>query len=167
LSSLEGIENLVNLKIICCNNNQLTSLKEIENLINLTQLNCNNNQLASLKGIENLNSLLFLEYLNCYYNKLTSLEGIENLINLKELFCSDNQLTSLEGIESLVKLIKNNKQIKNKIKYTFIDADDYIELNNLFENLINCKKNRKVNNLIGKIEQMIYELKGFEKYVLK
>jgi guanylate kinase len=79
-------------------------------------------------------------------------------------------LTSLEGIENLIKLIKNNKQIKNKknnIMCNFIDADDYIELKNLFKNLIDCKKNKKVNKLIEKIEEMIIKLNGFEKYVLK
>jgi hypothetical protein len=92
------------------------------------------------------------------------LEGIENLINLEKLWCcSDNFLTSLEGIENLVKLIKNNKQIKNKIKYIFIDYDDYIELNNLFGNLIKCDNNKIDEN----IENMIKELNGFQKYVLK
>jgi hypothetical protein len=83
------------------------------------------------------------------------------------LNCWNNQLTSLEGIENLIKLIKNNKQIKNNIKYNFIDSNDYIELNDLFKNLINCKKNEKNNNLIKKIEEMIIKLNGFEKYVLK
>jgi guanylate kinase len=86
------------------------------------------------------------------------------------LNCWNNQLTSLEGIENLIKLIKNNKQIKNKknnIMCNFIDADDYIELKNLFKNLIDCKKNKKVNKLIEKIEEMIIKLNGFEKYVLK
>ena len=44
LTSLEGIENLVNLKFLYCYDNQLTSLKEIENLVNLRRLYCPNNQ---------------------------------------------------------------------------------------------------------------------------
>ena len=63
INSLNGIENLVNLKeLICGNNNQLTSLKGIENLVNLTTLYCGNSQLTSLKGIENL---INLTVLNC------------------------------------------------------------------------------------------------------
>jgi hypothetical protein len=69
-------------------------------------------------------------------------------------------------MESLVKLIKNNKQIKNKIKYNFIDSDDYIELNDLFGNLIKCDDN-EINKYIEQIEQIIKELNGFQKYVLK
>jgi hypothetical protein len=91
------------------------------------------------------------------------LKEIENLVNLTHLYCSDNQLISSEGIESLVELIKNNKQIKNKITYTFMDSDDYIELNDLFGNLIKCDDNKIDEN----IENIIKELNGFQKYVLK
>jgi Leucine-rich repeat (LRR) protein len=160
LTSLEGIENLVNLTFLRCNNNQLTLLEGIENCVNLNILYCNNNQLTSLEGIENLVNLEYLDYEN---NQLTSLEGIDNLINLKHLSCNNNQLTSLEGIENLVKLIKNNKQIKNHIKYDFIDSDDYIELNDLFKNLIKCDDDK----IYEYIENIIKELNGFQKYVLK
>jgi nitrate/nitrite-specific signal transduction histidine kinase len=130
--------------------------------------------LTSLEGIENLNSLAELY---CGENKLTSLEEIKNLNSFEKLDCLNNQLTSLEGIEHFIKLIKNNKYNKNNIMYNFIDTDDYVELNNLFENLIeiliNFRINIEDNKLIEKIEQMICELKelnklkGFEKYVLK
>jgi Leucine-rich repeat (LRR) protein len=43
---LGNLENLVNLKILQCNNNLLTSLKGIENLVNLEELNCENNKLT-------------------------------------------------------------------------------------------------------------------------
>jgi hypothetical protein len=101
LTSLEGIENLVNLKYLDCSLNQLTSLDGIENLINLEGLDCCNNQLTSLDGIENI---VNLKGLYCSHNQLTSLDGIENLVNLEGLYCSNNQLTSLEGIENLVNL---------------------------------------------------------------
>ena len=89
-TSLEGIESLVNLERLYCNDNQLTSLEGIENLVNLKSLYCYNNPLNSLKGVENL---VNLENLNCYNNYLTSLEGIEKLVNLKELYCYRNRLT--------------------------------------------------------------------------
>jgi internalin A len=143
IETLGNLENLVNLKYLYCGYNQLTSLEGIENLVNLKELYCSDNQLISLEGIENLNSLLFL----------------------KELYCN-NQLTSLEGIEKIVNLIKNNKQLKNNIIYNFIDSDDYIELNDLFRNLIKCDDN-KINKYIEQIEQIIKELNGFQKYVLK
>jgi hypothetical protein len=64
-------------------------------------------------------------------------------------------------------LIKNNKKIKNGIIYEFIDYGDYIELYNLFRNLLACKNEDKINEYIEEIEQMIIELNGFEEYILK
>jgi len=102
LTSLDGIENLINLRWLTCSVNNLTSLKGIENLKNLILLNCHNDNLTSLKGIENLTEL---KYLFCSSNHLTSLEGIENLRKLQRLYCwRNNYLTSLEGIENLTKL---------------------------------------------------------------
>ena len=76
-----------------CSDNQLTSLEGIENLVNLQQLSCYRNQLNNLEGIENL---VNLQQLYCSVNKLTSLRGIENIVNLQRLYCYNNQLTSLE-----------------------------------------------------------------------
>jgi hypothetical protein len=45
ITSLKGIENLVNLKYLYCSNNNLTSLEGIENLVNLKMLNCYGNPL--------------------------------------------------------------------------------------------------------------------------
>ena len=45
-----------------CYNKQLTSLKGIENLVNLEKLICSNNPLTSLKGIE---KLVDPRYLDC------------------------------------------------------------------------------------------------------
>jgi Leucine-rich repeat (LRR) protein len=157
-------ENVINLNI---SNSNIEILKNLENLVNLKYLTCCNNKLTSLEGIENL---VNLEKLNCNDNMLSSLKGIENLINLKYLHCYNNQLTSLEGIENFIKLIKNNK-MQNKINYNFTDSNDYIELNNLFnnliDNLIKCENNDKIDEYIEEIEQMIIELNGFQNYVLK
>jgi Leucine-rich repeat (LRR) protein len=169
LTSLEGIENLINLKYLNCNNNNLTSLEGIENLINLKYLNCNNNNLTSLEGIENLTNL---NTLYCIYNQLISLEGIENLVNLEILHCNHNQITSLKGIENLTKFIKNNNELHG-LCYAFInfndfdDCDDNFELKFLFDSLIKSKNINETNDYITKIEQMIIELNGFQQYVLK
>ena len=87
LTSLEGIENLVNLKELYCYDNDLTNLEGIEKLVSLKRLYCHYNQLTSLEKIKNLVSL---ERLSCYNNQLTSLEGIENLVNLEWLCCDNN-----------------------------------------------------------------------------
>jgi internalin A len=118
-----------------------------------------------LEGIENL---VNLTHLYCHNNQLTSFEGIENLINLGEFYCNNNQLTSLEGIENFVKLIKNNKNITKNINNNcnFIDSNDYIELQELFNNLI-ISEIDNIDESIIKIEKMIIKLNGFQNYVLK
>jgi Leucine-rich repeat (LRR) protein len=74
------INEKVNELYISNSNNE--TLGNLENLVNLKMLYCGDNQLTSLEGIENLNSLLFLTHLYCCNNQLTSLEGIEKIINL-------------------------------------------------------------------------------------
>jgi Leucine-rich repeat (LRR) protein len=141
----------------------LKGIEILNSLLFLKKLDCSNNQLTSLEGIENL---VNLNYLNCSDNQLTSLEEIVNLVNLKYLNCSNNQLTSLGGIENFIKLIKNNKNILKNIGYEFIDSNDFVELQELFNNLIKSEIN-DVDEYIIKIEKMIIELNGFSKYVLK
>jgi hypothetical protein len=66
----------------------------------------------------------------------------------------------------LTKLIKNNNNMLNHISVNFIDSDDYIELVNLFDELVKCKYNT-IDECIDKIEKMIITSNGFQKYVLK
>ncbi len=84
-----------------CSNKGLTSLEGIENLINFKELFCSDNNLTSLEGIENLSNL---QVLFCSYNNLTNLKEIEKLINLEGLYCHNNNLISLKEIENLTKL---------------------------------------------------------------
>jgi len=90
---------------IDCYNKQLTSLEGIENLVNLKVLYCDGSQLTDLKGMEKLTNL---KRLFCYNNQLTSLEGIENMVNLKLLYCWDNQFT-LEYKDYLKNYCKKRK----------------------------------------------------------
>jgi hypothetical protein len=62
--------------------------------------------------------------------------------------------------------MKNKNNIVNDMIVQFVDSDDYIELNDLFKNLIKCDVN-KINKYIEEIERMIIRLNGFTKCVLK
>ena len=121
ISSLNGIDNFINLVSLQCQNNQITTLN-VNTLTMLTVLDCSNNQLNFL----NINGLLELNFLNCSFNQLTNLNanglaslvtldcsynnlnslGLNNLINLEQLNCSTNQiptldLTDLVGLKNL------------------------------------------------------------------
>src|SRR5574343_44698 len=69
--SLEQGKPLDKITKLECSNNQLTSLEGIEKLVNLEILYCFYNQLTTLEGIE---KLVNLKILYCYNNQLTSLE---------------------------------------------------------------------------------------------
>lgn len=103
LTSLEGIENLTKLKVFNCSHNNLTSLKGIENLTQLRQLECYNNKLTSLEFIRNLSSL---QILDCAFNYLKDLKDIENLTKLEIIYCYNNKITSLEHVRNLLQLQK-------------------------------------------------------------
>jgi hypothetical protein len=89
------------------------------------------------------------------------------LDNLIIFYCYGNRLTLLGGIEILIKLINSEKYIKYYLKYSFIDSYDHVELKDLFNNLIKCKNNDKINKYIKEIEKMFITLNGFHKYILK
>ena len=93
------------IKKISCSYKQLTSLEGIENLVNLEWLYCDGNQLTDLKGMEKLTNL---KYLYCSGNQLNSIEGIENLDNLEKLYCHNNHFT-IEYKNYLKNYCKKNK----------------------------------------------------------
>ncbi len=90
ISSLKGIELFTGLKILYCNDNQLTEL-DVSNNTALTRLNCNNNKIATLDVSNNT----ALTYLNCGRNQMTSLD-VSNNTALTYLNCANNQLAGLD-----------------------------------------------------------------------
>lgn len=95
ISSLEGIENFLNLEELYCSGNQLSTLDMSENL-KLQKLVCIFNELKNLNVAQNLN----LNYLWCQDNFLSALDISQN-INLETLWCRDNSLSSLEVTQNL------------------------------------------------------------------
>jgi uncharacterized repeat protein (TIGR01451 family) len=121
ISSLEGIQQFTNLKLLDCSGNFLTELP-VTNLTTLTYLECSLNHLTaldvhnlihlksllcSLNPLETLDvqNLTDLEFLSCADCSLSVLE-VQNLQKLKELHCFSNQLTALDvqGLDSLTVL---------------------------------------------------------------
>jgi len=80
-----------NKKSIDCTYQNLTDLIGIDKLINLEYLFCNNNKLTELDVTKNIN----LRDLSCYNNQLKELDVTKN-IKLKTLICSNNKLRELD-----------------------------------------------------------------------
>jgi len=120
VSDMTGIEAFTNLRVLDCNNNQLTSLN-LSSLTQLEELYCGNNNLSSLNvtGLTNLklimannnqlsnidlSTLTAIEQVNLEYNSFTSLT-ITNP-SMRAIMCHNNQLTNLNitGLPNLVQL---------------------------------------------------------------
>ena len=108
IQSLKGIEYFTELGRLECNNNQLTTL-DLSECSNLYHLRCNNNQLTSLDVSQNT----VLTELQCNDNQLTSL-NVMGCVRLIRLYCSNNKLTALNvsGCDMLIYLFCSNNQLK-------------------------------------------------------
>lgn len=91
ISNLSGINNIVSLDYLSCNNLHLTSL-DVSRLRHLKVLKCSYNEINSLKTDECKDLYLLL----CDNNKLTTLD-IKNHVNLRNLHCNSNRLKTLEA----------------------------------------------------------------------
>ena len=168
ISSLEGIQDFLSLKILICDSNNIENLNlnsnifleelncadnfinslSIQSCIYLKQLRCWRNQLENLDIYNNTN----LIYLGCGYNNLSFL-SLDNHIFLKNLGCGSNQLDSLNlsGCPNLLTLYcASNNLTKldvynlNSLEYfgcwsNYIDSLDVSQNINLTE--LRCHNN--------------------------
>ena len=90
IANLKGIKHFTALKILRCNNNELTSL-DVSGFAALDILGCFNNQLTSI----DVTDCTALRDFDCHANQLTSLD-VSGCTSLTYLDCSGNQITSLD-----------------------------------------------------------------------
>ncbi|WP_395044525.1 T9SS type A sorting domain-containing protein [Flavobacterium sp.] len=183
ISSLEGVNNFLNLQSLYCNSNQLISF-DVIGLINLTSLDCSNNQLIYLNenGLSNLSTLYCsnnqltslnvsglynLTSLNCVSNQLTSLD-LSGLINLSNLNCGSNQLISLNvsGLTYLNSLYCNNNLLTNLdlsgltyLNYLYCNYNQLISLNfDGLKNLVSldCDNNQLTSLNLSGLTNLFY-----------
>lgn len=103
LQSLEGIEQLHNLKEIdCSNNDNINSLAPLRNLNKLEKVNCGNTMIKSLSPLRNLKEL---RYLDAHYTTIVDLRILKSLNKLEYLIVNRNiSLYSLDGVEYMHEL---------------------------------------------------------------
>lgn len=100
IQSIVGIEYFTNLTSLNCSYNGISTIN-VSNLLELKILNCNDNlALTSL----NISGLSELEELNAYQCSLTSL-NLNGLSSIKKINCNTNNLTTLD-LSSLTNLIE-------------------------------------------------------------
>jgi len=109
IKDLTGVEYFINLKVLNCENNQITFLYFFPD--SLTELYCSNNQIYSLVNLPtSLNSIYCdnnllrgfrtlpdsLTLLSCSYNRIQNLTNLPNSINT--LYCDNNVLASISNL---------------------------------------------------------------------
>ena len=129
ISNLSGLQSFINLRVLLCNNNQITSLSLSTSfggaLTYLENLDCSNNSLTSLNLYPSSNSLNNLTTINCSFNQITTLTiSNTSLINLN---ISNNNLSSI--IQSSINY--------NNLTNLNISNNQFTTYNIDFPNLIN------------------------------
>ncbi|WOO86813.1 leucine-rich repeat domain-containing protein [Mollicutes bacterium LVI A0039] len=139
ISSLEGIDQLVNLEYLYLNNNSISDIDQLEYLENLKYLQLYSNDIDS---VEALSSLTDLRQLLIDDNNITDISGLGSLEKLMILSANDNNITSIDALDNLTSLRELNL-VNNKIK----------NLSGL-ENLTSLQKLRLENNQITNIDAL-------------
>jgi len=93
ITSIDGIENFVNLNTLDCSLNGLTSLNGIQSLTSLFSLNCSSNGLSNINEVINMVSL---DNLNCSSNFNILNINVSQLTQLTVLNCSFTSISSLD-----------------------------------------------------------------------
>lgn len=111
LRCIEGIQLLVNLKVLFLNRNQLTTIPKMSNL-KLTHLSLCDNMLYN-SALENIYDVRTLVYLNLDNNPLSELGQVHKLVALEILILSRTLLNNCRGIERLQSLKSLNLSSNN------------------------------------------------------
>src|SRR5690554_7028158 len=82
IQSLDGIEQLSNLRVVDLNQNKIRNIQPLAKLGRLVSLDISSNDLKSLNGLDELSELYWLNVSN---NQLADAELLQNLKKLKSL----------------------------------------------------------------------------------
>eukprot|EP01034_Spumella_vulgaris_P022507 gene22507-28636_t len=96
LRTIEGLENLVHLKVLDLGANRIRKIEGLQNNVALKSLWLGKNKIEAIEGLETNTQLRQVDIQN---NRLTAIgEGLLHLSNLKELYLACNALTDLVGL---------------------------------------------------------------------
>ena len=131
LSSMQGVENLVQLTHLELYDNQIESLSHLDQLSKLTILDMSFNAIREmspvaccplltelyiaqnkLRKIEGISEMKHLKILDLGANRIRSMSncGLDKLINLESLWLGKNKIEAIDGVNALPKLEKLDVQ---------------------------------------------------------
>lgn len=100
ITSLRGIEQFQDLRMLDLSHNQLSNIDELSQLSRLSSLYINDNQIYDLSALEKLSALTKLVANN---NQIQSIDALENS-KVRQLYLNNNQISNLAVINSLASL---------------------------------------------------------------
>lgn len=151
ITNLTGLQSFINLRVLLCNDNQITALSLSTSfggaLTYLQNLDCSHNALTSLNLYPNSNSLTNLTTVNCSFNQITNLT-ISNTA-LTNLNISNNNLSTI--IQSSIDYTNlTNLNISNNQFTTFtVDFPNLTTFDCVGNPLTTLTYNRFSNNPIN------------------
>ncbi|MCL2376171.1 MAG: leucine-rich repeat domain-containing protein [Defluviitaleaceae bacterium] len=95
------LQQMVNLRQLTLNNNQISNLEPLAGLTNLQALHMNNNRISDISPLSNL---VGLEVLHLDINQISNLSPISGLTNLRVLWLGSNQISNLAPLSGLTNL---------------------------------------------------------------
>jgi hypothetical protein len=101
IESLEGIQQLQNLKSLGLWINQISDISPLQTLTNLWYLSLHGNQISDITPIKTLTNL---SYLNFCDNQVSDITTVQSLTNLEILFFTKNQVSDLSPLQNLTNL---------------------------------------------------------------
>lgn len=125
-----GVENLTNLMILMCNDNEISDLGPLSSLNHLNFLYVRNNKIKSIKPLENRTNLIYLSF---GHNEITDISPLSGLHNLTHIFFQDNLISNVRGLENLTNLQQINlsdNSISDVSKFGKYSRLQYLNLDN-------------------------------------
>ncbi|CAD8156657.1 unnamed protein product [Paramecium octaurelia] len=114
LSSMKGLEDLVQLRHLNLGHNKITQITSIQDSILLEELNLEKNSIIQIQGLDNMQ---YLKKLELGGNKIFQIDGLSNLINLMQISLEDNAILNLKefpDLKSLMEIYLGNNNITNQ-----------------------------------------------------
>jgi len=110
IKSLEGIENLTNLRYLNLRDNRIQDISPLSSLEQLKKLHLRNNH---IEDITPLSDLVNLRQLSLRNNRIQNIEAIGNILLLEDLSIHSNSVIDISVLENITRLreltLRNNK----------------------------------------------------------
>jgi len=126
LSSLEGIENLINIEELYLDNNNIVEIDKLKELTKLKVLHLQRNFISDISPLQYLTEL---QELSLNGNRVLSLKALGGLINLRNLYFTENNITDISPLRGLENIEALYMKYGNKIQ-------DYSPIAGYYENII-------------------------------